>query len=372
MKKLYLSLLGILLAWLSSSVFATCNFEGSTFEQEWKEAYFWSCNEWIINEQYINNAKLNQELSRIEMARMLNIFATKLMRKEQDPSRDCKWYSDLNNNDSAIANKACYLWIMWIWISKFRPNDSVSRAEFGTVLSRILYWDTYNVTNWKYYEKHLKALKDNGIITNTNPNIKEKKGYVLLMLKRYIDNKEKWNIKEEVSKTDGWSISRKWTDVTFSDGKNSITLSSEIKTSKDWFAWSDSLQWPCAPWYHVPSKDEFYNLMKIWMNIKWDELYNAEISESWIGQSWKEKYDLVGRAVWDMFLSDIYWYKVDAKHPTNMKAQPLFWTRSIDYASNSPYYVSIGTYRDYMSSRVSFQKIWIKSKLYKVICFKTN
>jgi hypothetical protein len=51
------------------------------------------------------------------------------------------------------------------------------------VLSRTLYGDIYN--NWvPFYSKHLNALKLNGIITNTNPEIRELRGYVMIMLMR--------------------------------------------------------------------------------------------------------------------------------------------------------------------------------------------
>ena len=372
MKKLYISLLGLFFILFSSSVFANCNFDGSTFEQERKEAYFWSCNEWIIYEQYINDAKLNQELSRIEMARMLNIFAMKLMWKEEDPSKDCKWYSDLNYNDSIIANRACHLWIMWIGIDKFRPKDSVSRAEFWTVLSRILYWNTYNVTNWKYYEKHLKALKDNGVITNTNPNLKEKKWYVLLMLKRYIYNKEKQSIKEEISyKSDGWYIMRNWTYTTFSDNKNSISIGNDIKRSKDWYSRSDSLQWPCAPWYHVPSKDEVLRLIDIWMNIRWKDLYNVKKAESeyryveWIVQNWEWRFDLEWRAIWDILLSDISWRETKAWDREGSR----YRTRSINQNLDEPYLFIISTNYYYDWSNIIIEYWWKKTKR-SIICFK--
>jgi hypothetical protein len=39
------------------------------------------------------------------------------------------------------------------------PGKKVSRAEFGTVLSRMLWGDVYNDGN-PYYAKHLQALKE--------------------------------------------------------------------------------------------------------------------------------------------------------------------------------------------------------------------
>ena len=68
----------------------------------------------------------------------------------------------------------------------FRPYDEVTRAEFSTALSRLLYstpeW-RYKATK-KYYEPHIAKLYNEWIINNTNPNLKEKRWYVILMLMR--------------------------------------------------------------------------------------------------------------------------------------------------------------------------------------------
>jgi hypothetical protein len=78
---------------------------------------------------------------------------------------------------------AYQLWIMWIGIEKFRPFDLVTRAEFGTALSRMLFglsdgeWD-------QWYETHLDKLMEEQIITNNNPNLQELRGYVMIMLMR--------------------------------------------------------------------------------------------------------------------------------------------------------------------------------------------
>jgi len=67
--------------------------------------------------------------------------------------------------------------------SVFNPSDTVTRAQFGTILSRALYGSAYK-NDEIYYIDHLQALKDNGIITNSNPELKETRGYVMLMLMR--------------------------------------------------------------------------------------------------------------------------------------------------------------------------------------------
>jgi hypothetical protein len=47
---------------------------------------------------------------------------------------------------------------MGVDINNFNPNQTVDRAQFGTILSRALYGETYNQSN-PYYQKHLTALK---------------------------------------------------------------------------------------------------------------------------------------------------------------------------------------------------------------------
>ncbi len=95
-------------------------------------------------------------------------------------SQEIKWY----------AEKACALWIMWINVKTFAPNRVVTRAEFGTVLSRILRWNKYDVEKASkenpYYKKHLEALKAEWIMTQIdNPTKREeKRKRVRVMLKR--------------------------------------------------------------------------------------------------------------------------------------------------------------------------------------------
>jgi hypothetical protein len=56
---------------------------------------------------------------------------------------------------------------------EFNPNIAVTRAQFGTMLSRLLYDGIYNVplgSKVPWYQKHLQALQINGIMTQiSNP-----------------------------------------------------------------------------------------------------------------------------------------------------------------------------------------------------------
>jgi len=92
-------------------------------------------------------------------------------------------------------------------ITAFRPNDLVTRAEFGTTLSRALNANSddlaaMNAAN-PYYKDHLNFLKAEGIMNQIdNPSMTEVRGYVMLMMMRadkgYTPN-EKCSLEEMVA-----------------------------------------------------------------------------------------------------------------------------------------------------------------------------
>ena len=88
------------------------------------------------------------------------------------------------------AVKACALWLMWLDMKKFQPKVWVSRAQFGTIMSRLLWWKKY-AGGKPYYRNHLNALKTNGIMTQIgNPEGRtELRQWVWLMLKRAAEDK---------------------------------------------------------------------------------------------------------------------------------------------------------------------------------------
>jgi hypothetical protein len=100
-------------------------------------------------------------------------------------------FTDIAGQTSEMKNyilQSCQLGLMGMRMNNtFNPNGKVTRAEFGTILSRILYGDRYEW--WSlYYTKHLDALKAAGIMNNiVNPeSTKELRWYVMLMLMRAV------------------------------------------------------------------------------------------------------------------------------------------------------------------------------------------
>ena len=134
---------------------------------------------------------------------MLSVFSVNVLEKEPETTKNaCETFSDISKQSEEMKwhiIMACELWLMWLesdWTTvakKFNPNSYVTRAEFGTTLSRLLYWDMNNLHTeaekqyYKWYEKHLSALRVNWIMTQTEwewVTKNELRWYVMLMLMR--------------------------------------------------------------------------------------------------------------------------------------------------------------------------------------------
>lgn len=134
------------------------------------------------------------QLIRSHMAKMMVNYAVRVLDRQPDANKVCE-FNDITNESTELQGYmrlACQLGIMGIQadgtpMSEFNPNNTVTRAQFGTVLSRVLYGDQYNTPGDAYYTNHLTALQLDGIITNTDPTLQELRGYVMIMLMRAAD-----------------------------------------------------------------------------------------------------------------------------------------------------------------------------------------
>jgi len=181
MKKFSIAIIsGILL----TSTFCLWN----EYSSELQQAYKWAYGNKITTMDSIDKANMKWNITREEMAKMISNFATNILWKTPDTTKPCLFIdSNINPDLVESVTKSCQLWLMGQWVTSFRPKDSVTRAEFWTVLSRALWW---NQNEWwsTYYENHLKALKSEWIMTKINtPMDKEVRGLVMLMLMRSVD-----------------------------------------------------------------------------------------------------------------------------------------------------------------------------------------
>ena len=153
---------------------------------EFQQAYKFAYENWITTMDTIDKADMEGLLTRIAMAKMLSNYAINVLGK--------KPANIIVPNFSDITTKLdeeydfwvtlwYQLWIMWINMpnNEFRPFDYVTRAEFATALSRMLFW-THDGD--PYYVTHIEKLKAEWIITNDDPDMQELRWYVMIMLMR--------------------------------------------------------------------------------------------------------------------------------------------------------------------------------------------
>jgi hypothetical protein len=147
----------------------------------------------MISATTIEKADLDGLITREQLAKMMVIYMSKVLWKRpvtnktakyRDVSPEKRWKEMANYIQLAYQYQIMWIHANWKPLRYFNPSWKVSRAEFATVLSRVLFWDTYNQDWSKYYEKHIKILEKNGILNNTDPTIKEHRWWVMLMLKR--------------------------------------------------------------------------------------------------------------------------------------------------------------------------------------------
>ena len=158
----------------------------ATPDTELGQAYEWAYSKGITTMDSYERANMTANITRAEMAKMLANWA-KDTGKTPDTSKACTFNDTASvKGDLAVAIvEACQLGLMGQGITNFRPYDTISRAEFGTALSRALWGGKYE-GGTPYYANHLNALKSEGIMNQIDnaEGRKEVRGYVMLMLMR--------------------------------------------------------------------------------------------------------------------------------------------------------------------------------------------
>ena len=165
----------------------TATLGAASYSDELEGAYDYAYGIGITTQSSIDTANMYGSLIRSHMAKMMVNYAVEVLGQTPDTSLACE-FTDIANQSDELRGyivEACQLGLMGQGITAFNPNGVVTRAQFGTVLSRALYGDMYNVDTTPYYAEHLLALQDAGIMNNiSNPNAVEVRGYVMLMMQR--------------------------------------------------------------------------------------------------------------------------------------------------------------------------------------------
>ncbi len=171
---------------MMSTAVPTATLGAASYSDELEGAYDYAYGIGITTQSSIDTANMYGSLIRSHMAKMMVNYAKEVKGMIPDTSLTCD-FTDVANQTEELQGyitEACQLGLMGVGITAFNPNGVVTRAQFGTVLSRVLYGDMYDGGD-PYYADHLAALQEAGIMTNiSNPNAPEVRGYVMLMLQR--------------------------------------------------------------------------------------------------------------------------------------------------------------------------------------------
>ena len=172
-------------------------------ESDWKidmddlmNVYIWARDNWITTWGTLEAALPDGYIERWEMAKLVVNFVNDVLWREVPkniPSKCSRWDKETeweSAEEKKYAEQSCALWLMWIYMQNFKPNKLLDRAEFGTIVSRLLRWDKYNKPNAtsinKYYTEHLDEVKKENLITKIdNPEaIKELRKWIWTVLKK--------------------------------------------------------------------------------------------------------------------------------------------------------------------------------------------
>ena len=168
--------------------------QNTSFGEEMTFAYIFAYQQWITTMPSLEEANLLWPLYRRDMAKMISVFATVWLNLKADSWEECIFDDmQLETQESKYyATVSCQLGLMGLKTDgtpaqSFYSDQVVSRAMFGTILSRLLRWWEYNW--WVVrYEKHLDALFSKNIMKFIdNPEQDELRWYVMIMMKRIND-----------------------------------------------------------------------------------------------------------------------------------------------------------------------------------------
>ena len=165
------------------------------YSNKLNQAYGFAFDNGITTINNCTTVNLTGILIRSHMAKMISEFAIRVLKIKPDTTKSCT-FTDMKTQSKEMqfyATLACQLGLMWYESDgvtmniNFNPEQEVDRAQFGTILSRLLRWAKNNGST-PYYLKHLQALKTAWIMTKIDtPNQKEMRGRVMLMMQRIFE-----------------------------------------------------------------------------------------------------------------------------------------------------------------------------------------
>jgi predicted transcriptional regulator len=111
-KKMFTVLSGVIVA--ATMVMPSASVLGASYSQELQDAYNWAHDKGITTMSTIDNANMYGAITRAEMAKMLSVYATKVLGKTADTSKTCR-FTDTDSVNSELRGyitESCQLGIM--------------------------------------------------------------------------------------------------------------------------------------------------------------------------------------------------------------------------------------------------------------------
>ena len=229
------------------------------YTQEEINAYNWAYRNGITTQPTIEDANLNWQLTRQELSKMLTNYIENVAWITQTSYSFCSFTDEdkITPNLKPYTRKICSYWIMWTNWQDFRPTSKVNRAELWTTISRMLWWNRYEVSGKDFYIYHLNALKDQWIMNNIDNPAKTlaRRWDTFIMLKRLAD-KFGSNIN-----LNGWNYAYSWNNYT------SISYSNPNAARKnDWTKYNYDKQF--LKWLKVAAEKKWESDLAKYLEIE--------------------------------------------------------------------------------------------------------
>ncbi|GHV22944.1 hypothetical protein FACS1894176_01360 [Bacteroidia bacterium] len=142
-------------------------------------------------------ARILDPITREEMSKMISVYAMTFLDKKPDLTKSaCSQFEDLSITTVEMQHYmtlSCQLGLMGmngdgIGVQlRFNPYPWLTRAEIGTILSRMFRGTQYasQLGDETYYARHLQALKKAGVMNYiSDPTMLELRGNIFIMLMR--------------------------------------------------------------------------------------------------------------------------------------------------------------------------------------------
>ena len=166
--------------------------------EEERDMHRWAYDNWLTIYKPWEDAKFDKPLTRQQMAKISSVFWTNFLNQKADASEkkiyECSQYSDLDKSKWEMrwyVIQSCLMKNMWYhydnvnYIPKFKPYDKLSVAQASVILSRMAWWTKYVISPKMWYQWHMQAVYDHGLIDDiSDPSRKITRWEAFMMMYR--------------------------------------------------------------------------------------------------------------------------------------------------------------------------------------------